>query len=252
MNTSQSQKIAGLVFVLLVGFTSSTYAAATSTILFPVVPDITVSGSVAERTPQFKKLTTMNELLTFVNESIDKRLATLGKLKSNIDASQISDTQQQAIISQITTVTNSLTSLRAELARDKTADALKTDVKSIFTGYRVYGVLVPKISMLFALNRELDIATKLSAYGSYMGGRIAKIKESGRDVSARETALASAQDILKTTSEQIVDLMAQVNAVKIADYPKKTKTEFVDLRNKILTVKENLKKAREDLVKASK
>jgi len=122
--------------------------------------DALTAYKAAKATEKLAKLQALGDKL------IDHRLASLNQFVTKLaarkgvaaaDVTTLTKTAQDAI--------DGLTTLKTKIDADTTVEMARTDVASIFTSYRIYAVLIPKLHLLTIIDQgqaALDTMTTLS------------------------------------------------------------------------------------------
>ena len=108
-----------------------------------------------------------NEITMRVN-SLTTLNTNVGQLKK-LSSSQISQFQ-----SEIQTDITNLNTLKAKCDADTDVTTLISDIKSIFTNYRVYAVFMPQVRLLAAADRILTTADLLTDYQGKLAYRVSQ------------------------------------------------------------------------------
>src|SRR5258708_3571747 len=117
--------------------------------------------------------TQTTNLKSRVDQEIDRRISSLGKLIERINAlKRISSDQKLSLTNQVQAEVTSLTTLKAKIDQDTDVTILRTDVKSIVASYRVYALFMPKIEVLAAADRLSETADKLTDLATKLQARV--------------------------------------------------------------------------------
>jgi hypothetical protein len=140
---------------------------------------------------------------------IDRRLDTITKLQSTVaSAGALTDADRAALRSQLTADTNGLTALRATIDAETDKGALRADLKTIVTDYRIYLLMVPKTAEVIAADAELAAVGRLGTLSTKLQARIDAAKTAGKDVSQAQADL----DAMKAKVGQVSPLVHGVPA----------------------------------------
>jgi hypothetical protein len=123
---------------------------------------------------------TLSCAINFGNTQIDNRTTSLntlnGKVTAQLNAGHINSTQAGVITSDVSTNQSGLAALKTKLDADTTLTDARTDIKSIYTNFRIYAVVLPR-----DYNEVwLDIVTNVQGT---MSGKISTIQTAINDVS---------------------------------------------------------------------
>jgi hypothetical protein len=137
---------------------------------------------------------------------IDRRIAALKGILTRVQAMvRLTSEQKVSIGDSLQNQVDALTELRAKISADSDLETLKSDIKSIASGYRIYLLIIPQAHISIAADRlkwvvesETQLATKLKV-------RIDSATSSGTDASAAEALYTDMQ-------VKIADANAQADA----------------------------------------
>jgi hypothetical protein len=176
-------------------------------------------------------------------QEIDTRLASLDALAKRIGQMQkLSDSEKTSLQSDVQSVIDQLTALKAKIAADTDTATIKTDTQSITKAYRVYMLVLPKVQILAAVDRINTIAANLTTVagklqaelGPVPSNNVAAITAALTDLSAKvadaksQAAAASAEvaGLVPDNGEQVV---AASNAKMLKDARTKIQVAQKDL-----------------------
>lgn len=176
---------------------------------------------------------------------IDARIASLNREITKINAlTRISAADRAALLSDINTTITGLTTLKAKVDAETTADLAKTDIKSIFNDFKIFEVLEPKIEGLMMVGRFNFNLDKLGAAADKINGLISKAEAAGKDTTQMKSLYADYQ-------AKIVDAKTQIAAAK-AKFLAMTVTDATGARTLFQDGKALLKAAKTDIIAAHK
>jgi hypothetical protein len=149
------------------------------------------------------------------NSEIARRLTTLNALSAKVSsATKLTSADQASLSSEISTEVDGLTSLKTKLDADTTVSDAKTDAQAIIDGYRVYALIVPKVSLVKTADDQQVAEAKLSALSVKLQARISTAQAAGKNVASLQTELASlnskvsaAQAISSSIESAVVNLV---------------------------------------------
>ena len=162
--------------------------------------------------------------------AVAKREATLGALSSEVRAAHLSSGQMSAILAVVDGIQAQLQALGAKIAGDGLADVLRSDVLSVDTSTRVYGLIDPMVHIAIGADRVSAEAASLANRTSSLGGRL-----SGRSLNyARETWLLSEVERQVSQVSSVSDsVVSQVLQLSPGGYPANTGT-IQTLKNQLV------------------
>ncbi|HSW98284.1 MAG TPA: hypothetical protein VLF71_00430 [Candidatus Saccharimonadales bacterium] len=125
----------------------------------------------------------LQNIKTKGDAEIGRRLATLGKLFTNIDAAtKLSASSKDALATEVSTEASALAALRTKLAGETTVAAAAADVQSMVSEYRVYALLVPKVQLVRAADDQQVAEQKLSDLATKLDARLSAAEKAGKNV----------------------------------------------------------------------
>jgi hypothetical protein len=118
---------------------------------------------------------------------IDRRLTTLERLRALVaEANVLTDAHQSALDSILNAATTGLTSLRAQIAADSTVDSLRTDIRKIYTDYRVYVLDARQVRLVRGDDLVGAAAGRLDDAGTRLAAAIVQAQSNGKDVTVAQ------------------------------------------------------------------
>lgn len=114
--------------------------------------------------------------------------------------------------------------LGTKIAHETDASSTKVLVESIFTDYRIMGVVIPQIRLQKRIYEVQNHLTKLPDTFTKIQVKIDEQKAKGKDVSSWQKGLDDAKLLIATDTERLSVLMTQVNSMKPADYGTSSKS----------------------------
>jgi hypothetical protein len=157
---------------------------------------------------------------TACDAMVGRRLNDLARTNTEVDAApHLTGPDRSKLDSILTATTTGLMSLKTKIDADDTPVALRTDCRTIVTGYRVYLMVNPQARLVVAADRALAAANALSELANLLQARVARDVAAGKDVSK-----AKADVIQLTTQAQAAHAAASgvpagVLALTPAGYP---------------------------------
>jgi hypothetical protein len=153
-------------------------------------------------------------IITKGNQEITRRLTTLSAVATKITAAtKLSTSDKASLNSEVSTTTNGLTTLKAQLDADTTLASARIDATSIYTEYRVYALLVPKIAFVKVADDQQVTESKLQAITPKLQTHITTAQQAGTDVTTMQAKLSdmtahltAAQTISSTIEANVIGL----------------------------------------------
>jgi len=151
----------------------------------------------------------VGNLRRFGDCEVDRRLALLDRLASNLAGSTaLTDTHRAALAAEITATTAGLTALRSTIDHETDVDALRADVKRIATDYRVYLLVAPKARLVVVADRLASGYDRFDTVEQRLADAIATAKAAGKDVATAQAAY----DAMTASVDQAEGLLGPVAA----------------------------------------
>lgn len=165
----------------------------------------------------------ITELKARGDKEIETRITSLNKAISSIQAAnKLTEAQKTALINSDQTVISNLNALKAKIDSDTDLATLRTDVKSVFTQYRVYMLVMPQNNILRASDRIQDVVTNLNALVTKLQSRIDQAKTAGKDVTSMQNNLTDLQTKTADAQKQAQNATDLVSGL-VADAGDKTR-----------------------------
>jgi hypothetical protein len=180
------------------------------------------------------------------DKEITRRLATLNTLSNKINgAVKLSGSDKNTLSNEVSDETSGLNSLKAKLDTDTDLATAKTDAQSIFSGYRVYALIVPKVQLVKTADDQQVAEDKLTALAAKLQTRITAAQSSGKDVASLQNTL---DDLTaKTKAAQVISSGVESSVINLqpSDYNSNHGILSGD-RDKLKTAQSDIKAAAVD------
>jgi hypothetical protein len=145
---------------------------------------------------------------------IDRRIVALDlRQRELIGAEHLTDAHRAALNANIDQTRAGLRTLRAQIANETDPAALKTECDSIWTGYRVFVLVLPRTRLVTVADREVFAAGRLTDAATKLQQAVDAAKAAGQDVAQAQTDLdamkaktASGQTTAAGVPDSILDL----------------------------------------------
>jgi hypothetical protein len=189
---------------------------------------------------------------TDTTKEITRRTDSLENLISRIQEMKILSAEDKiSLINQIKEQINSLENLNNKISEDIDAVALKEHRRAVYDQYRIYIVFMPKIQILAASDRVIEICNDFSAFTVKIQERLKKASDNGKDTSSLQLTLTDLQ-------KKLVDVKSQVESAQKIVIPlipdngdaavfKSNQKALEDARAKLLLAKKDLLDAAKDI-----
>lgn len=175
----------------------------------------TTTKTAATQTEQVR----LQNIITKGDQEINRRLASLNTLTSKINAAtKLTGSDKATLTNEVTSTISGLTSLKSKLDADTTIEAAKTDVQSIYSEYRVYALVTPKIHLIKVADDIQAVDMRLTTLASMLQSRIASDKTAGKDVSALQAKLDDMNSNISSAKAIASKIEAAVISLQPADY----------------------------------
>lgn len=166
-----------------------------------------------------QETTVLQMIINRGDREIVRRLATLSKLTSKINASsKLTPADKNYLAGEVTGETTNLTALKTQLDAATTVAAARIAAQSIITDYRVYALIVPKILLISTADGQQLIESKLTALAGKLQTRLTAAAQSGKDVSALQAKLQDMNMQIQNASAISTSIEQKVLSLQPTDY----------------------------------
>jgi hypothetical protein len=156
--------------------------------------------------------------------AVDRRVGALGSARQALESSaHLSSTDRNALEGQIDAAVSGLRALRSTIDADPPA-RLATDCRSIVTGYRVIGLLVPKVQLAAAADRALGNGDTLTGLAALLQQRVDAAKGRGRNVAAAQGDVTAIGGKVTEAASAVGGVPAMVLPLDAPGYPANRRT----------------------------
>ncbi len=125
------------------------------------------------------------------DQEISRRLTTMSTLTAKIAAAtKLTAADQATLSAEVGATTTGLTGLKTQLDAETTLAGARTDVTNIYSEYRVYALVAPKVNFIKVADDQQVVEAKLTALAQKLQTRIATDQKAGKDVTALQAQLA--------------------------------------------------------------
>ena len=197
---------------------AETASSADVMVTVPTAPSVSVVASVTERQETILS-NTLSRIKARGAELIKQRIAALTSTGEVFSRSKTLTTDQKASLATIinTNITN-LTALGVSIQAGTDATTTKPLVASIFTVYRIYGVVIPQVHLEKRVYDLQNYTTKLADTFIKIQAKITAAKTNGKDVTAWQKGLDEAKALVAKDMVTLSSTLAKVSALKPSDY----------------------------------
>lgn len=196
-----------------------------SAVVVPIEPVITTVASVPEPIVNLDQESKIGKLTASGLQLFNTRIFSLSALKIKIQANKnLIPEQQTALITDIEGNVANLHALATEIKNwGGDAAGLRAKVQSVYTDFRVFAVLIPKIHLQAALFVQGNHATKLDDAFVKVQEKITAANKNGADITKWQEALGAAKAKKAAITTQILSNKGLIDGLKPADYPDTSK-----------------------------
>lgn len=188
-----------------------------SVIFLAITPAVAVTSSSTTSTGSTKSASNqarLQEIINRGNSEIDRRLTILNALSSKISsATKLSTTDQATLANDVSSEISGLTSLKTTLDGETQVANAITDAQSIFSDYRVFALVVPKVDLIKTADDQQVTEAKLSDLATKIGSDITADQNTGKNVtnlqtqlSALNSKISAAQTISSSIESSVINL----------------------------------------------
>jgi hypothetical protein len=132
----------------------------------------------------------LQNIITIGNSEINRRLVTLGDLTTKINAAtKLTTSDKATLTSEVSTTTIGLTSLKTQLDADTTVTQAHTDAMSIYSEYRVYALVAPKVDLVKVADDQQVIESEITSLIPKLQSRITVDQQAGKNVTTLQSEL---------------------------------------------------------------
>jgi len=186
------------------------------------------------------------------DDEITRRLNSLNAQSARMQAmKRLSLDEKTSMASAIQAQIDELMTLKGKIDSDSDGPTLKDDIQSITKSYRVFALLIPQNAILAAVDRIETMVNTANTLGAKIEARINAAQESGRDVSAAETAYADFQTKIADADVQAKAAASEVSSLQPDNGDTTVRdantAALKDARSKIEAARKDLVGAREDV-----
>jgi hypothetical protein len=220
----------GLVVALPAISLSTAYASATGS----TTTSTSASATSALSTTSADRL---SSIISKGSAEIDRRLSTLNSLSPEISAStKLSSADKTTLTNEVTTELSGLTTLKATLAACNTISCAHTSAQSIFTDYRVYALIVPKVEIMSAADHQQQVEASLGTIASQLTTRLTGSSNTTlvSDLGTLKSDITSSEGLSSSVETNVVNLQPSdydSNHSVLSQYVSSLKTAATDNQN---------------------
>jgi chromosome segregation ATPase len=190
----------------------------------------------------------MERLKEKAEKAIERRIERLEKLIDRIgEMKKLSASDKASLTSEVQAEIDSLKALLAKIQADTDLETLRTDVKSIVDSHRIFALFIPKIQIIGAADRMLNIADQMSSQAARLEIKINEAEANGNDVVELESLLSDMKTNIEEAKTQANGAISAVDNLEPEDFDKdETLDTLKDARQMVVDALHNLNEARQD------
>lgn len=178
---------------------------------------------------------------------IDKRTAAIQKYDGFLAQTKyISDAVISKVQGELSRVKGELDTLKTKILGETDIDALKADVKSIATNYRVYQVFLPQSAGIVSVDRMKTYEVKLTELKGKISVKADELEGQGKDVSAIRNLISLAEGNISVGTGYITTAESKFTNMTIAD-PEGARTLKIDGRATLNSARQEFSEARKNM-----
>lgn len=198
---------------------SSVFAGNDEDVRLPASPEINSVSIVSEPLEKSSTSSSLTRIKSRGAQLIRERINSLESNKKVIDASKTLTIDQKTSLSTIiTTNISGLSALNISIASSTDATSTKAFVSSIFTNFRIYGIVLPKIRLERRIFDLQNHSVKLSEAFVKVQTKIDEQKVKGKDVAEWQKLLDDSKVTVALDMNILNLAFTRVNALTAADY----------------------------------
>lgn len=163
--------------------------------------------------------TRMQTIISKGDQEITRRLASLNNLIAKINAAtKLTTSDKASLSSEVNSEISGLTALKTKLDAETTLADAKTDAQQIYSDYRVYALVVPKVHLVKLADDIQTTDTKLTTLAGKLQSRITTAQQAGKDVSLLQTELADMDSKISAAQGAASQIEGSVINLQPTDY----------------------------------
>lgn len=163
--------------------------------------------------------TRLQNIISKGDQEIERRLTTLNTLTSKINAAtKLTASDKTTLSNEVSTTISGLTSLKTQLDASTTVTVAVGNAQDIYTEYRVYALVAPKIDLIKVADDQQAVEAKLTALAQKLQTRIAAEQQAGKNVTTLQSELTDMN--AKIAASQAISLNIESTVINLepSDY----------------------------------
>ena len=166
--------------------------------------------------------TDQSKLQTIISKGdaeITRRLTSLQTLQGKFGSmTKLSASDKAYLSAEVSGEVSGLTNLKAKLDAETTLSGARADAKDIFTGYRVYALVLPKTWLVKTADDQQSAEDRLTALMQKLQTKVNAAKSQGKDVTALQNDITDMQTQLANARGISSGMETKVLTLQPSDY----------------------------------
>lgn len=206
-------------------------------VVVPAMPEVTSVLPVTEKV-EVIRTTNLAKMKARGLQLIKERVNSLNTNANLIAKSKaLTADQKSAFAAFFSSKIVELNTLRVKIASSTDATSTKPLISSIFTDFRVYGILIPQLRLEKRLYELQNHAAKLTTDTFVkVQTRIDEFKLKGKDVTVWQKSLDDAKTLVASDTQQLSALLIQINAMQPVNYGTSSKATIESINKSIRNI----------------
>lgn len=203
-------------FLVSMAFSSVSVFAETKSNEFsiPNTPIISHMNREYERSEKIATTTPIAKIQAYGKRIIQERIRALDLNRKEIEKNKTLTTlQKNTLTTQLTTNSTALVALGNTIASSTDVTSTKVLVESVFTQYRIFGIVIPKVRIEKRIYDLQNHVTKIQTTFTKVEAKIAEWKGKGKDITVLQNNLNNAKAMVATSTIQLTLLLAQAQTL---------------------------------------
>lgn len=182
----------------------------------------TNTGTTAPTTTTPTPTTDKDRLTNIISKGdaeITRRLTKLSTLSEKINATTKLNASDKTVLgNEVSSTITGLTNLKVKLDAETTSAGAITDAKDIYTEYRVYALVVPKVNLIQVADDQQVAETNLTTLADKLTTKLNDDQKAGKDVASLQSKLTDMRIQLQTSTNISGTVQKAVLALEPTDY----------------------------------
>jgi hypothetical protein len=216
--------------------TTSAQIMQSADVVVPSTPEVTSVLPVVEKT-EVIKTTSLEKIKARGLQLIKERINALTSNANAIANSKaLTAEQKTAFATYFSGKVAELNATGIKISSSTDATTTKTLISSIFTDFRIYAVVVPQSRLQKRIYELQNHSVKLAETFAKVQTNIDAFKAKGKDVTVWQKNLDDAKLLVASDTQKLPILLAQINALKPADYGTSSKTTIESVNKGVRSI----------------